>query len=737
MLNNINWSDNRSYRTGSDNEPLEFYLNGLNNSSSIDLLLGYFSSSVINILSLGFAKFIHSGGVLRLVINNILSEQDKNAILIGQEGGGLPFDLRDIRKLKSSLDDYGTHFFQCISYLIYQERIQIKIVSPKGRKGIVHYKSGTFSDGVNIIGFKASCNFTAYGLLENLEEIETFLSWDDPRSKRRISDQKDYFENIFLGNSEIVNYLNVEEVEIAVRNEFGCPNIHELLIQEEELLAKKKSITNPNINKVINALLIDYSNLSREPRFPYPSGPRAYQKDAYTEWVNNGYKGVFAMATGTGKTITSLNCLLNEYHDSDNRKSYKAVIVVPTIALVEQWKVECNKFNFRNIICVSSRTNWDEDLSFFNTASKLIDPSFIIIVTYASLTKSKFKNHFKKLPVSTLFIADEAHNLGSPNILKMLKDIHLNKRIGLSATPERKYDDSGNKALNDFFNDKPPYIVSFTMKMALEMKWLCSYEYYPHIVNLSNVEQTEYAKISKQLMSFFDPKTGTYKKNKIVERLLLKRKRVIHKATNKLNVFKDVLKSEFQKRGNLKYTLVYVPEGLEPDYSQFDDDIVKDDEDVRLINEYTRAVSDTDNFTMVNQFTSDSDDRSEILEEFEKGNIHVLTSMKCLDEGVDVPRSDLAIFCASTGNPRQFIQRRGRVLRLHDHKTHATIHDLVVIPNNNSDISSYEMERNLVKTELIRVSDFASLAINKTQTYSELKEVLNYYNLNLNDFQDK
>ncbi len=736
MLQEVEWSEDRSYRTGTDNEPFEFYLNGLNNSTSIDLLLGYFSSAAINVLSLGFAKFIHNGGVLRIVVNNILSEEDKEAIKLGQKNALeiIPIDLRNIRQLKDSLDDYGKHFFQCLSYLISQERIQIKVVTPKGREGIVHYKSGIFCDGVDVVGFKASCNFTAFGLLENLEELDAFLSWENSRSSKMIARQRKDFEDIFSGKSEIVNYLDIEEVKIAIKSEFGSPEIDELIIQEDDLIQRKEQVYhNKNLSKTIKRIHSEFEQVMREPRFPYSSGPREYQIEAYNNWLANGKKGIFAMATGTGKTITSLNCLLNEYHISGGKKTYKAVIVVPTVALVDQWQEECAKFNFKNVITVSSKVNWDNDLAFFNTASKLIDTSFIVIVTYASLTRGKFQNHFKQLPDSTLFIADEAHNLGSSSILKILPQIHLQKRIGLSATPDRKYDDSGNEAINEFFQDKPPYIVSFSMKKALEMKWLCPYEYYPHIVQLNEQEQEEYAKISKQLMNYLDPTTGTYKKDDMVERLLLKRKRIIHKAANKLGVFKQILKEEIKKRKNLKYTLVYVPEGVEPDYSQVDID-QEDDDEIRLIHEYTRAVRDVDDFVMVNPFISGSSDRSRILDKYEKGELHVLTSMKCLDEGVDVPRSELAIFCASTGNPRQFIQRRGRVLRLHNDKTHSIIHDLVVVPNVDSADTSYDMARNLIKTELMRVADFAGLAMNKADTYTVLEGVLNFYNLNINDF---
>ena len=437
------------------------------------------------------------------------------------------------------------------------------------------------------------------------------------------------------------------------------------------------------------------------------------------------------MATGTGKTITSLNCLLNEYYKT---KIYRAVISVPTTALVDQWKKECAKFNFKNIITVSSKENWDKNIAFFNTASKLIDASFIVIVTYASFPKSKFQNYFTMLPEDTVLIADETHNLGSRSLLKLLPEIHLKKRIGLSATPNRKFDETGNQAIQEFFNDIPPYIVSYSMKEALKIGWLCKYTYYPHIVKLSDGEMEKYRILSLQLfrMGLFDKETGAFRSTPEIEKKLLERKRIIHKAVNKLDTFKRILKDEYEKRKNLKYTLIYVPEGNEPNFEDSDFSVETEDEK-RLINEYTKAVSSTDDLIMVKQFTASSTNRKEILTDFETGRIHVLTSMKCLDEGVDVPRSELAIFCASTGNPRQFIQRRGRVLRLHEDKVHATIHDLVVVPEIKGNDSTYEMERGLVKKELERVVDFSNLSMNKTDTYETFKAILEYYNLNLND----
>lgn len=733
MLKDCDWSIDRDYKSGTENEPMQFYLDGLANSSEFQLLLGYFSSAAINLLSVGFATFISKGGKMRMVINHLLSEKDKEAIQKAENLDSTKkiFDLTDVVSLGKILDDYDTHFFECLAYLIAEKRIEIKVIKPKNSDGIAHYKEGVFFDGENCVGYSGSCNFTYYGLSENKEKLNIFLSWENGRSNKFIKNQLKIIDDYFNEKDNDVEYLSADEIEVAIRNKFGKKDIDELLVQEDELIKKKMSlIKNRKLKDTIIKLHDDIDKVRRSPRFPYKEGPREYQIAAYQSWLQNGSKGIFSMATGTGKTITALNCLLNEYQ---REKTYKAIIIVPTTALLEQWKKECLKFNYRNIITVSSKENWNDNLAFANTATKFINTSFIVIVTYASLGKPKFQSHFTQLPKETLLIADEVHNMGSQGILKLLPKIHLEKRIGLSATPHRKFDEGGNEAIENFFNDKSPYVVSYSMKQALDVGWLSQYTYHPHVVSLNEIELKEYIKISNQLLMHIDPKTHTYKKSTLVDMLLLARKRIIHKAVNKIDAFKEILRSEFRRKGNLKYTLVYVPEGLEPDYSETDID-TETEEDISLINEYTRAVSATNDSLMVKQYTASSKNREQILKDYEEGKVHVLTSMKCLDEGVDVPRSELAIFCSSTGNPRQFIQRRGRVLRLHKEKVHAVIHDLVVVPEIRESESNYNMERNLVKKELERVVDFSNLAMNKMDTYESLKSVLNYYNLNLNDF---
>jgi superfamily II DNA or RNA helicase len=740
MLRDVEWSLDRDYKTGSENEPLQFYLDGLANSNEFSLLLGYFSSSAINLLSVGFATFISKGGKMRMVINHLLSAKDKEAITRVEDNPDeiRVFDLSDVVSLGRVLDEYDTHFFECLAFLISEKRIEIKVIKPKNGKGIAHYKSGVFSDGEDAVGYQASCNFTYFGLSENIEQLEAFLSWENGRSNKLIKKQLKLIESYFNEKDEDVEYISVSEIEVVLKDKFGKKDINELLVQEEQLLKKKQGLMlNPRLHKTITNLYNEIENNRNIPKFPYPEGPREYQKIAFNNWKNNNQQGLFAMATGTGKTITALNCLLEIYKKTGY---YKALILVPTITLVNQWQKECEKFKFNSIIKVCSTSDWKNDLSAILTREKLLPTeqiSYVVISTYASFARTNIFSEINQLSSKTLLIADECHNMGSGTMLKLLPKITCKRRIGLSATPERQFDEEGNRTLFSFFNSINNYTYEYSMRDAINNSVLCRYYYYPHLVSLTESEMKSYSELSNKIAKFYKSDSDSFKSDSILTALLLARKRIIHKAYNKLFVFSSILKKQFKLKGNLKYTLVYVPEGNDPndfyetDYYSMHEENGNDDDAVHLIDIYTNAVREIDKRTTIKQFTSNTNEKEDILEEFARGYIDVLTSMKCLDEGVDVPRSELAIFCASTGNPRQFVQRRGRILRMHPDKEFAYIHDLVVIPEINQNSENFKMERSMIKKELERVNNFALLAENSSHTINVLSEIMNYYNLNL------
>lgn len=742
MLYEVDWAEDGTYRPGEYNSPEKFFNDGLENSNEFDLQLGYFSSATISVLADGFATFISKGGKMRLVINHIVSTEDKDAISKGLKGGFINcFDLTDFDQLRKTFDEYTQQFFECLAFLIYHKRIDIRIIKPRNKKGISHTKSGQFRDGDSTTSFTGSANFTISGLFNNLEEIKIDRSDSlDVMTRKRIESQSEEFNSIMRGTKRNIEYLSPENLISAIKTNYGDKDIEELLDVEAKLrkikhdkkvqeLKQQESVVSEPIEEIL-------------PCFPFPSGPRDYQQLAFDNWKNNGQKGLFAMATGTGKTITSLNCLLEIY----KRKGYyKAIILVPTITLVNQWEQECRKFRFSNIIKVYSKNLvWRDEVErvHFNEKYKSDkDPevSYIIISTYASYSREKVfnvLNGFDKRRV--LVIADECHNMGSGSLVKRLKEIPYLRRIGLSATPERQFDENGNNKLRKFFGSEEHYTYEYSMKEAIDKGVLCRYMYYPHIVKLTSDEMDAYLELSEKISRYFNYNTCSFdEQDEMLKRLLLARKRIIHKAVNKLAMFKEIIQKRFEEKGNLKYSLIYVPEGNRPDYIGSADDFdhteeIADDNDAEhLINQYTLAVTEIDRSVTVRKFVSGQQDREEILSDFAAGKLHVLTSMKCLDEGVDVPRSELAIFCSSTGNPRQFIQRRGRVLRTHKDKKMAELHDLVVVPEVSPNSNSYRMEQSLLRGELARVNNFALLSENPSYSEMELRGVLDHYGLNL------
>lgn len=728
MLKDCEWSLDRDYKTGSENEPLQFYLDGLANSTEFSLLLGYFSSSAINLLSVGFATFISKGGKMRMVINHLLSEKDKYAIGRVEEAPNeiKVFDLTDIVSLERVLDEYNTHFFECLAYLIAEKRIEIKIIKPKKGKGIAHYKSGIFSDGQDSVGYHASCNFTYYGLSENIEQLEAFLSWENSRSTKLIKNQVKLINNYFEETDEDVEYVSTKDIEVVLRDRFGKKDIDELLVREEQLLKKKQSmIANPRLKNSISKIFQNIEEYRNSPRFPYPSGPRDYQKEARESWILNKRKGMFAMATGTGKTITALNCALEDYK---NDGYYKILILVPTTSLANQWHEEAvNNFNFNDtLVCCSINSTWKQTIkSIGRNILYGLNPNYCLITTYATFKGDVFQNtlfhYFKPDFEKIILIADEAHTMGSTGFHKKLPE-YLIKRIGLSATPERQFDLYGNKLLAGFFStSEQKYTYEYNMKVAIENDFLCRYYYHPVIVSLSSLELEKYIKISKQLLRYFDFEKGEYLDEEFVKMLLIKRKKIIHKAEGKLDAIVNIVKEI--KPENFTNAFIYVPEGVDLEFSEQDELNDNDNEAThKLIDIYTKLLYE--NFGLkISKFTSETKDRDLILSNFKSQKLDALVAMKCLDEGVDIPQAKYAIFCSSSGNPRQYVQRRGRVLRKHTSKQHAVIYDLIVKPPfnfTNQDEKTINMEKNIFLSEMKRLVNFAVLSENSEECLNNL-----------------
>ena len=551
MLYEVEWADDGTYVPGEDFSPERFFNDGLKNSTEFDLKLGYFSSAAISVLAEGFATFISQGGYMRLIINHIVSKKDKEAINDGVMGNVIDCaDLSNFQYLKSTFDEYQEQFFRCLAYMISQKRIDIRIIKPRGQKGIAHTKTGQFRDGDSITAFTGSANFTISGLFNNIENISIDRSDSvDVMVQKRIAKQRKDFDAIMSGEKKGIEYLSPKDLVEAISTNYGDSDIEELLDVEKKLKEVKKN-DKPVVTSAQEELTV------ASPSFPYDK-PRDYQMLAFENWKNNGQQGLFAMATGTGKTITSLNCLLEIYKRNGY---YKAIILVPTITLVNQWEKECWKFNFNNIIKVYSKNaEWRSKIELLQMAEKYRKPNeptqnFIIISTYASYARENvfsILNSFERAKV--LFIADEAHNMGSPSILKRLGTINYLRRIGLSATPERQFDEDTNKKLFRFFGAEEKFTFEYSMEEAIQKGVLCRYYYYPHLVELTDEEMANYVELSEKISKYFNYNDGVFdKKDEILMGLLLARKRIIHKAANKLNAFKKIIEERYEKNGNLK-----------------------------------------------------------------------------------------------------------------------------------------------------------------------------------------
>ena len=714
MLKNLNIQ--YRYTTGGENAPFAFFTDALSNSSNFDLGLGFFSTASFNVLSTGFAKFISNGGTMRLYINQYLSEEDYVAITT------LPVEtldrklIADFESMRNLLSKRDKHFFNCLSYLISTNRISIKVVVPK-KGGIAHQKFGIFTDKLgDKIAFSGSTNFTASALLRNLETIDCFTSWENVDSKKRIESSESDFNDVFNGISDAIWVYEPIAFKEHIKTTYISPDIEQLLAEEETLINSLKSSNATNFTPYEIE-----TKETEEPQFPYTTGPFEYQIEAYKEWVKRGYKGIFAMATGTGKTITSLNCVLEEYKKS---KEYRLLILVPTLDLAMQWVGEVKKFNYKNIFEVGGDTDWRASLTKLkNDFEWGIHSNFVIISTYDSFVNEVFQKILYTLCDGMILIADEAHNVGRNQVKTVFENLPIEKRIALSATPRRAYDIEGTQAVERFFADLEPYCYSYSMEKAIKNKRLMEYLYFPKLAYLSAEEMTQYCKLTKVLLQYFDKDLNSFKSSPEVTELLMKRKRIIHKAQDKYRVFEQIV-DELVNNKKAKYCFVYAPEGK--DY--------RVDEFQRIIETLKNIVNTKYSKIRTNTYVGGDKDKKEKLQSFADGQIDMMFAMKCLDEGVDVPRAEVGIFTSSTGNPRQFIQRRGRLLRTHPDKRFARIYDIIVVPDFGllpGDSDTYAMERSQVRSELMRVAYFASLASNYNFACQSLQELLDYYNLEI------
>ncbi len=442
------------------------------------------------------------------------------------------------------------------------------------------------------------------------------------------------------------------------------------------------------------------------PTFPNNLSLRQYQHQAIANWLENKGRGTLKMATGSGKTIIALAIALELYQQIGLQV---LLIVCPHRHLVIQWSRECQKFNLKPIIAMTRVDNWQRELSNQLYNLHTTPQSFLtIITTNSTLISEGFQSQLKYFPAKSLIVGDEAHNLGSSRLESCLPR-NIGLRLALSATPERQYDELGTEALLNYFGS----IIQpeFTLADAIKQGALVHYLYYPVFVELTAPEAIDYAKLTKRI-GWSLSKNPSFQHNDSLTSLLTKRSRLIATAANKLTCLQKLMAS----RLNTSHTLFYCGDGHL-------------DDQTRQIDAVTHLLGKELGYR-VNTYTTDTSlpERERLRRQFESGELQGLVAIRCLDEGIDIPAIKTAIILASSSNPRQFIQRRGRILRPHPSKHQATLFDTIVIPPN-LDRQTWEVERNLLRKELLRFLTFAELADNANEATQQLLKLQKQYEL--------
>ncbi len=685
------------YRSDRSNLVEEFYVPCLSGSVEYWRAVGYFTSHGLALAAKGLAAFISNGGRMKLVASPLLEPEDIEAFTRGYKSRDQILEASVGRQLADqaieALPDISLHRLECIAWLIGEGRLDIKLAVPSsGSMGygqtLYHEKMGVFFDRhEGVIAFTGSSNETVGGLLSNFESLEVYVSWDDPHG--RVARKVENFQRLWHNHTPRLAILDFPEA--AKR---------QLLRLRPAQPPSKDPESQPKV--VFGAKQQDSSTAL--PDIPTDIELRAYQMDACEAWVQSGGQGMLAMATGSGKTITSLATAVRLLKE---RERLFVVIACPFQHLVDQWAEDAEHFGFKPLRAYESRHTWESTVNSRILDYNLSNRSHVMVIsTHATLAGDVMQASLARLSGPSLLIADEAHHLGA-EVGRRSLPTQLHYRMGLSATPDRWFDDEGTEALHQYFGDT---VFEFTLAEAIAQGFLSEYYYYPHLVELTNDELEEYEKLTRRIARLFDP-IGNTREDSLLEFLLRQRADILNRAENKIGTLAELLGSE----ENIDHALFYCVPGQ------------KDQVLSLLGNRLGLSVS---------QFTVEesTEERGRLLADFAQGRLQGLVAIRCLDEGVDVPSTQVAYILASTSNPREFIQRRGRILRKAPGKEHAVLHDLIAVPSldNGSRPPSpeaFDFERRILRRELSRFREFADASLNRFQANEVIWDHAKAYNL--------
>ena len=656
-------------------------------TKSLRVMMGYFSSSSFAEIAPGLATFLrNSDAPFEMVISPFFTDGDFETLTRDEEE--LARCAQQIFLVDVPDEDALTrHTLECLAWLIAQGRLVLKVAVM--REALFHPKVWLFDDTVHRVALHGSTNLTMSGLSRNREQLTLSRDWKGEEAVFHIERLQQEFDELWSGGDEDCAVLPLPEaiarkvIERYKTKDMPDERILDGLWQK----AHDAEVTAETEVATTTALKIP-SGLD------YETGDFAHQGEAVKAWEASGRRGILEMATGSGKTITSMIGAARLQKEVGN---LLVVVSAPYRPLIAQWCDEIREFAIHPINLTDAGGPEARNREIRQAGRRLRmghSQAEVLVVSNDTLCTEPFIQTLTGVKAHKLLIADECHNLGAATFSANPPDI-FKYRLGLSATPVRQYDEEGTDALINYFGD---ICFSFTLEEAIG-QCLTEYDYHVHFVELTSDEMREWRDLTDQIASqAWRLEAGA--SDPYLDNLLRQRRLILETADGKIDVLAGLLDSQGPRQ--LRYTLIYATD-KEPEHLE---------EANRLLER--RGVL----FHQLTQEETRSSKRTKsILSAFQDGLTQVLTAKRVLDEGVNIPQIKLAYILASTTVRRQWVQRRGRLLRKCSAigKTHAVIHDFVVLPPGTSAATVEQLDRDarrLIRSELDRVWEFARLSRN-------------------------
>jgi superfamily II DNA or RNA helicase len=650
-------------------------------------MVGFFSSEILASLAPGLATYIaSSSSSFRLVVSPLLRPEDQAAIENGiKSPEAIAHEI--LEGLIITEDLLQQHTLKCLSWLLRTGRIDIRVALMKG--ALFHPKVWLFSDGIDVMAAHGSSNVTYAGIKLNIEQVAVSKSWEDPNQRYITEKLGDEFRLLWDNKDDncivIAMPQAIREGLLKTYRSDAPPTETDLrdLYKRAGGVVKEAAETYERAETSLRSFMIPLG-------LRFEDGPFEHQGKAVKAWCEAGFRGVLEMATGSGKTITSM---ISAYRLFELHKPLLIVVSAPYVPLIEQWYDEIVPFGLKptNLTAIRGPQQRAYELNKIKRRLRSgVLKAEAVIVSHDTLCTSDFQDTIASFDCSRLLIADEVHNLGSPSFISDPPEF-FEYRLGLSATPIRQYDEQGTDALFHFFG---PVVFQFTLEEAIG-RCLVEYDYFVHPVYLTSSEMDRWYELTEKIKQNAWRETDG-KPDEFLSKLLRDRRLILETANAKLAVLSELLAKE--DLGRLRYTLIYATD--------------KAPTQLESVNQLLRQKG-----VLFHQLTAEETGNRErtkhIIESFQNGEIQVLTAKRVLDEGVNIPQICKAFILASTTVQRQWIQRRGRLLRTCSAvgKTHSTIHDFVALPPGLPNSLDTET-RGLVRSELRRAQEFARLARN-------------------------